>query len=297
MAMRTAARSLVPRALPRRSLPVRSLPRRRLLSATPKPTPTPTPTPTPKPKPKPAATPKPAPVNTKRHFLWSDVWTMAAGRGPTSWKMAAVVLGLGGAVTVAWQVRNAREFERKFRSVGKAALGGPFELHGVDGELVKSSDFHGQWVLLYFGFTTCPDICPAELTKIAHALDTLDGQWSTSSWPVRPVMITVDPKRDTPELMAAYCEKFHPRMVGLLGTEKEIEAAARQYRVYYHPTNEDDDSYLVDHSVITYLVNPDGEFVAFYGQNASWQEMARKIGDQVWQWRKTAALKAMGFST
>ena len=124
-------------------------------------------------------------------------------------------------------------------------------------------DLLGSFALVYFGFTFCPDICPDELDKITDGLNLADKD--SPNVLVQPVFISIDPERDTPEVVGTYLQDFHPRFIGLTGTVEQVKAAARAYRVYYHKTGDDDEKdYLVDHSIIMYLGDKNGEVVTFY---------------------------------
>lgn len=169
---------------------------------------------------------------------------------------------------------------QRTRSLGKASLGGPFDLVDHNGEKKTDKDFLGQWLVIYFGITFCPDICPDELQKLAKVVDTIDA---TPKLPkLLPLFISVDPQRDTPEVMKTYLKEFHPHMLGLTGTTEQVKAAAKAYRVYFSvgPSDEDND-YLVDHSIIMYLVNPKGQFVDYYGQNRTAEEMVGGIASHM----------------
>jgi len=133
---------------------------------------------------------------------------------------------------------------------------------------------------MYFGFTFCPDICPEELDKMTEALTILDEGGDLPE--IQPVFITIDPDRDTNEKLKEYLEDFHPRMIALTGTNEEIKATAKTYRVYYSKPREfDDDDYLVDHTIIMYLIAPTGVFEQHYGQLMTAQEMAAGITDKI----------------
>jgi cytochrome oxidase Cu insertion factor (SCO1/SenC/PrrC family) len=163
-------------------------------------------------------------------------------------------------------------------SAGEALIGGPFTLTDQHGARVTEEDFAGRFMLVYFGYTFCPDICPTSLTVMAAAMDELPDAQAEQ---VVPILITVDPARDTVEQLAAYAPLFHPRLVALTGSEEEVRAAARAYRVYYHVPEEDGDAYLVDHSTFVYLMGPDGSYRTHFGIDASPEAMAEAIGKEI----------------
>lgn len=142
---------------------------------------------------------------------------------------------------------------------GKALIGGPFTLTDHTGRRVTEKDFLGQPLLIFFGFTNCPDICPSGLQVISAALDKLGEKGAK----VTPIFITLDAERDTPEKLAAYVKSFHPRLVGLTGSEAELAAAAKAYRVYAQKVSDDatPGSYTYDHAAIIYLMGADGAFI------------------------------------
>jgi len=158
--------------------------------------------------------------------------------------------------------------------IGQAQVGGPFELVDGEGRPVTDEDFRGDYMLVYFGFTYCPDVCPTELQNMSRALEVLGDEAEA----VRPVFITVDPERDTPEVMESYVENFHPRMVGLTGSPEQIEKAAKAYRVYYKKAESESASeYLMDHTSIVYLMGPEGEFLRHFSYGTSPEDMAQGI--------------------
>jgi cytochrome oxidase Cu insertion factor (SCO1/SenC/PrrC family) len=163
-------------------------------------------------------------------------------------------------------------------SAGEALIGGPFTLTNQHGERVTEQDFAGRFMLVYFGYTFCPDICPTSLTVISAALDELPEAQTER---VVPILITVDPARDTVEQLAAYAPLFHPRLVALTGSEEEVRDAAQSYRVYYHVPEEEGDGYLVDHSTFVYLMGPDGSYRTHFGIDASPEAMAEAISREI----------------
>ena len=163
-------------------------------------------------------------------------------------------------------------------STGTALVGGPFTLTDHTGKRVTEKDFLGRHMLVFFGFTYCPDICPTELQVMTAALDMMgpDGE------KIQPVFITVDPERDTPEVMKAYVENFGPRLVGLTGSPEEIAAAAKAYRVYYAKSAKaGSDEYLMDHSSIVYLMAPNGQFVMHFTYTTDAAKLANALKEAV----------------
>jgi len=154
---------------------------------------------------------------------------------------------------------------------GGADIGGPFTLVSETGETVTEEDVITEPSLLYFGYTFCPDVCPLDTVRNAEAVAMLEDDGLR----VQPVMITVDPERDTPEVMDDFTANIHPRFLGLTGTPEQTDAAARAYRVYYRINREGDDPYyLVDHSAFSYLVLPEHGFVEFFNRDVSPAEIA-----------------------
>ena len=189
--------------------------------------------------------------------------------------IAGAALGLAAAIALLPQVR-----ERLFPSVeqqvsGKALVGGPFTLTDDTGKRVTDQDYRGRYMLVFFGFTSCPDICPAGLQLMSGALEKLGAK----AQHITPIFISVDPARDTPEKLAAYVKNFNPRLVGLTGTPDEIAAVAKAYKVYYAkvPNKERPDDYTMDHTSIIYVMDPKGEFVTHFTPSTNVDEMAAKL--------------------
>jgi len=172
------------------------------------------------------------------------------------------------------------------QSVGRPDIGGDFMLIDQDGKLTKNTDFKGQWMFLYFGFTYCPDICPNELMRMVEVLDALDKDTATEK-KLLPIFVTIDPERDGPSQLKDYLSDWHPRLIGLTGSPDQIKDVSSKYRVYYSKARMgvNPDEYLIDHSVMFYLVDPAGRFTEYYGQNATPEEMACKIADHIKSFR------------
>jgi protein SCO1 len=151
---------------------------------------------------------------------------------------------------------------REGRSFGEALIGGPFTLSDQDGERRSDAEFRGRLMLVDFGFTNCPDICPLGLALMTDAIERLGAQGAD----VQPIFITVDPARDTPAVIKDYVAHFSDRMVGLTGTPEEIAAVAKAYRVYYkvHGNPATNPNYAVDHSGFIYLMGRDGKFLTHF---------------------------------
>ena len=159
-------------------------------------------------------------------------------------------------------------------SSGTALVGGPFELTAHTGARVSDKDFEGKYLLIFFGYTYCPDVCPAELQVISAALDYLGDKGKN----IQPIFITIDPERDTPEALSKYMPNFHPRYLGLTGSPKEIERVAKAYRVYYAKAKETGDGdYLMDHSSIIYLMDRQGTFLKHFSYGTDAKQLAERI--------------------
>ncbi|XP_044836099.1 protein SCO2 homolog, mitochondrial [Mauremys mutica] len=187
----------------------------------------------------------------------------------------------GGAALGGWLYLRAEKGRQqnlqRIQELKKLAIGqGDFHLVDHTGQPRSKADFLGQWVLLYFGFTHCPDICPEELEKMSQVVQLLDQEPQLPR--VQPVFITVDPERDDVAAVAKYVREFHPRLLGLTGSPEHVREAGRAYRVYYStgPRDEDDD-YIVDHTVIIYLLSPDGLFLDYYNRSKSEAQIVQSV--------------------
>lgn len=163
---------------------------------------------------------------------------------------------------------------------GKALIGGEFNLTNHKGEPVTDKDFRGKYMMVSFGYTFCPDVCPAELQLMTDAMEKLGDKQSD----VVPMFISIDPTRDTVEQMRDYVSNFHPRFVGLTGTEAQIKKAAEAYHVFYAKAetgNADDENYLMDHSAFIYLMDRNGEYLRHFPYGINADDLAAAIAKVV----------------
>lgn len=193
---------------------------------------------------------------------------------------ALIVAGaLGATAFVALAPRDSDKYAQCRATAvagGAGQLGGPFTLVDETGATVTDKDVITEPTLLYFGYTFCPDVCPLDNARNAEAIEILESRGRI----VKPVFISVDPQRDTPETLADFTDNLHPRMVGLTGSEAQIKAASQAYRTYFlrQPAETaDPDYYLIDHSTFTYLVFPDDGFVEFFRRDMTPQQMADSV--------------------
>ncbi|GLQ07978.1 SCO family protein [Sneathiella chinensis] len=161
---------------------------------------------------------------------------------------------------------------------GAPQIGGPFELVNHKGETVTDKDFQGKMMLVFFGYTFCPDVCPTEMQTFVQTLDLL-GEDADQ---VTPVFITVDPERDSVDVVREFVAAFHPAIVGLTGTPEQITQVKKQYRAYGQKANsEDKEYYLVDHTSFTYLMGRDGSLSTVFSYGTTAEEMAKVIREQL----------------
>ena len=157
---------------------------------------------------------------------------------------------------------------------GAGQIGGPFELLNSKGETVTDADVITEPSLVYFGYTFCPDVCPLDNARNAETIDILESRGQM----VTPVFISVDPERDTPEVVGDFAYNLHERMIGLTGSPEQVKAASQAYKTYYKRQPGDEDYYLIDHSTFSYLVLPEDGFVEFFRRDTPPEQMADKIG-------------------
>lgn len=158
-------------------------------------------------------------------------------------------------------------------SGGTAAIGGPFELVNEDGVTVTDQDVFTKPTILYFGYTFCPDVCPLDNMRNADALRLLEER----GYDAQTAFISIDPERDTPEVMKEFTSLFHEDMIGLTGTPEQVKAASSAYKTYYKKQDGDPEYYLVDHSTFTYLVFPEVGFVDFFKRDDTPEQMADRV--------------------
>lgn len=166
----------------------------------------------------------------------------------------------------------------KVVSIGKPAIGAPWTLVNLEGQIVTEKTFAGKWILLYFGFARCPDICPSEMVKIARALDTLKVKHPALAEKLVPIFVSVDPARDSLVALKDYVKDFHPDFVFLTGAPEMVQKMAKSYRVYVSKADETEDGdYLVDHSIVVYFHDEKGELADVFTQSMKPSDIIEKV--------------------
>jgi protein SCO1/2 len=158
-------------------------------------------------------------------------------------------------------------------AVAGGAIGGPFTLISATGEAVTETDVITEPSILYFGYTFCPDVCPLDSMRNAQAVDILAEQGVSAT----PVFISIDPARDTPEVVGRFADNFHDKMIGLTGSDAQVAAASQAYRTYYRRGEGDDAFYLMDHSTFSYIVLPGAGFVDFIRREDTPEDVATRV--------------------
>lgn len=193
----------------------------------------------------------------------------------TSIILLACLVILGGALSlVLWRMADRQGSVAG--DIANSSIGGPFTLTDQNGGTRTDKDFHGHWVLLYFGYTFCPDVCPTTLAVIAATM----GKLGADANRVVPVFITVDPERDTPSVMKSYLAAFGPQFVGLTGKPSDIEKIAHAYRIFYKKEPIQGGGYSVDHSSAILLLDPKGNFVKAYDEQSGAAAIADDLKKQ-----------------
>ena len=169
-----------------------------------------------------------------------------------------------------------------FRTAGKPAIGGPWSLVDLDGNLVTNKNFEGKWLLLYFGFARCPDICPSEMVKVGKVMDTLIKERPKLAEKIQPIFVSVDPARDSLKALREYGKDFHPSYVFLTGSPEQVQQMAKKYRVYVSKADETEDGdYLVDHSIVVYLHDETGDLADCFTQSMRPKDVVEKIVERM----------------
>ena len=187
---------------------------------------------------------------------------------------AAVAALLGLSAYYIWAARSADAFAAcRQGQVAGGDIGGPFTLVDAAGREVTDKQVLAKPALVYFGYTFCPDVCPLDMARNAEAVDILEER----GFDVTPVFISIDPKRDTPEVMGEYARKLHPKAVALTGSEDQVKAASQAYKTYYKAQDAQDDFYVVDHTTLTYLMLPGHGFADFFRREETADMMANSV--------------------
>ncbi|KAL9653168.1 hypothetical protein ABK040_006384 [Willaertia magna] len=165
------------------------------------------------------------------------------------------------------------------KAIGAPKLGGNFTLVNTKGEVITDSEFRGKYMLIYFGFTNCPDVCPTEMKKITRALQQIEKERPELAEKIVPIFISCDPPRDSIEAVIEYLSDYHPRFIGLTGTADQIARVCKKYRVYYSAPDykEGKEDYLVDHSIFTYLMDPYGHLAEYFAQNTTADKIKERL--------------------
>ncbi|MFH1343419.1 MAG: SCO family protein [Pseudomonadota bacterium] len=174
--------------------------------------------------------------------------------------IAVLAVAASTAISWAWRAVNSDPRPRPtITTSGNAAIGGPFTLIATNGEIVTDQTYRGKWPVIFFGYTFCPDVCPTALSNMTVAIEKLGPDAAK----LQPLFITVDPERDTRDVLTEYLKSFDPRILGLTGTRAQIDNVLKEYRVYVAQQKSEagDKDYLVSHSGYIYLMNPEGKFM------------------------------------
>ncbi|KAG8628638.1 hypothetical protein KVT40_002503 [Elsinoe batatas] len=255
------------------------------------------------PRPTPTLLPRPSPraftTTSPKHYKSVEEAKSRYKLGPFSWQAGLLFLLAGAGLTVYFRYEKDRMARARIaeqnKGVGKPLVGGPFALTDTYGRTFTQDDLKGKYSLIYFGFTNCPDICPEELDKMALVIDKVKEKHGEA---LRPVFISCDPARDTPEVIERYLQDFHKDIVGLTGPYEEVKQTCKNYRVYFSTPEviKPGQDYLVDHSIYFFLMDPDVDFVEAIGRNFTVDGAARVITDHINDWKgnldKTSPVKA-----
>jgi len=211
--------------------------------------------------------------------------TMSYGRPVPPWYQAGAWIGLVVLIAVCgcilvwfWRKKKERNMRLSIKTVGKSRIGGTWTLVDHTGAVQSNASFSGNYLLMYFGFTFCPDICPVELKKMSYIINTLDKDLGTNL--ITPLFVSLDPWRDSIEQLSVYVKQFNPRFVGLTGTPQQCEELAKKFRVYStnnRKVDREDDDYVVDHSIWLYLMDKEGKFISIFGVDKDGEDVVEEI--------------------
>jgi len=172
--------------------------------------------------------------------------------------------------------------EDAFGASGKPAIGGPWSLVDLDGNLVTNKSFEGKWTLLYFGFARCPDICPSEMVKVGKVMDILKKEHPALHKNIQPIFVSIDPARDSLKALRDYSTDFHPSFVFLTGAPQQVQAMAKKFRVYMSKADETEDGdYLVDHSIVIYFHDETGDIADCFTQSMRPSDVVEKVVERM----------------
>jgi protein SCO1/2 len=197
-------------------------------------------------------------------------------KGLFSWIGSTLIIGLACLLLIYYQLSKQTTFTVQDRpGQGNPLIGGDFTLTDQHGDKRATSDFHGKFQLIYFGYSFCPDICPLGLQNMSGALQALGRDLDD----IVPIFVTIDPQRDTVENLKIYASNFHPKFIMLTGTPSEIAAVLKSYKVYAAKAKPDGTmaDYLMDHSTLIYLIDREGHFVKSFPHTTPPEELAKAI--------------------
>ncbi|MFD1788551.1 SCO family protein [Sphingomonas floccifaciens] len=196
--------------------------------------------------------------------------------------LVLIILVAGLALTAVQRAKSSAPQAGRVGPLVGAAVGGPFRLIDQDGNTRGSESFKGRYRLMYFGYTYCPDICPTDVQKMSQGLRLFEARDPARAARVQPIMVTIDPERDTPAVMKQFVRAFHPRLIGLTGSPAEIKATLSRFAIYTSrqgPKGATD--YLMDHSAMMYLMGPQGEPISFFARDATPEQIAADLAAYV----------------
>lgn len=193
-------------------------------------------------------------------------------------RIAAVVALIGAVLAAEWiwilsRLGNEASKPSPVSMAPAKPPGGSFSLVDHEGKTRTNENFRGEYVVLVFGYTFCPDVCPTTLHRVVETLDMLGAEGGA----VQPVFVSVDPRRDTPDVLADYVSAIDPRLIGLTGSPAQVAEMARQFRVYYSVPEAGEIEYMIDHSAFIYLLSPNGDTLSYFKHDIPAEDLATAI--------------------